>query len=296
MKTKFTALVFALCLLTSFVPAIADSHLPKSATFDSNGVEIHYTVQGEGEPLILIHGFTATKELQWGSMIAELAKDYRVVAFDNRGHGKSGKPHGKENYGDEMVLDVIRLMDHLGIEKAHVAGYSLGGFLTMKLIAEYPERLLSAAPSGAGWQSPETQVPGRDLLAESLESGNGFGPLFRALTPAGNPPPSDEQIAAINAALSAQNDVVALAAVIRGMDEWMVTEDQLRKNEVPTLSLIGEIDPLKDGVDAMTGKMKNHEVVVIEGADHMNAFMNPKFVKALKAHLTANSALVAAGN
>ncbi len=80
-----------------------------------------------------------------------LSRRYRVIALDNRGHGKSDKPYDPAQYGLELVDDVVRLMDHLGIAKAHVVGYSLGGFITLKLALRHPERLLSAAPCGAGW-------------------------------------------------------------------------------------------------------------------------------------------------
>src|SRR5881397_2402529 len=102
-------------------PALAQDQF-----FDSNGVKIRYTVEGQGEPVLLIHGFTADIEKQWGQpgVLKALAKDHRVIALDNRGHGKSGKPHDAKMYGKEMVEDAVRLLDHLKIAKAHVVGYS----------------------------------------------------------------------------------------------------------------------------------------------------------------------------
>src|SRR5437868_8532253 len=83
--------------------------------FDSKGVKIRYTDQGKGEPVLLIHGFGANAEVQWAlpGILKDLAKDYRVIAYDNRGHGKSGKPHDPKKYGMEMVEDAVRLLDHL---------------------------------------------------------------------------------------------------------------------------------------------------------------------------------------
>ncbi len=115
-----------------------------------------------------------------------------------------------------MAEDVVRLLDHLGIEKAHIVGYSLGGFTTLKLVTMHPERFLSATLGGAGWRPPG-EDGGISGLAESLESGNGIAPLMIALTPAGQPPPSPEQIKMVNQMLMATNDPLALAAVIRGM-------------------------------------------------------------------------------
>src|SRR5262245_29583001 len=113
-------LVVLLCLIPADLRA-------EDRFFESNGVRIRYTVQGKGEPVLLIHGFTANVERQWGlpGIIKRLAKDYQVSALDNRGHGKSGKPHDPKRYGAEMAEDAIRLLDHLKIKKAHVVGYSM---------------------------------------------------------------------------------------------------------------------------------------------------------------------------
>ena len=118
--------------------------------FESDGVRLHYTDEGAGEPVILIHGFATNADLNWRvpGITQALAEDYRAIALDVRGHGLSDKPHGVDQYGTKMVNDVIRLMDHLEIEKAHVVGYSMGGFITLKLITMYPDRIISAAPCG----------------------------------------------------------------------------------------------------------------------------------------------------
>src|SRR5262245_47248426 len=93
--------------------------------FDSNGVKIHFVVEGSGDPVLLIHGFTIDLERQWRApgVIAALAKDHQVIAFDNRGHGKSDKPHEPKQYGLEMIEDAARLLDHLQIKRAYVVGY-----------------------------------------------------------------------------------------------------------------------------------------------------------------------------
>src|SRR5438552_1973382 len=103
--------------------------------FDSKGVRIHYVIEGQGEPVLLVHGFAANIQLQWGlpGVLKTLAKDYQVIAIDCRGHGGSGKPHDPAMYGIEVVEDLVRLLDHLDIRRAHVVGYSLGAFITLKL-------------------------------------------------------------------------------------------------------------------------------------------------------------------
>ncbi len=148
---------FALTLVCSLLVLPGGLHA-EEATFDSNGVKIRYLVEGEGEPVLLIHGFVVNKELQWGlpGTIKALAKDHRVIALDNRGHGKSGKPTDPKKYGMEMVEDAVRLLDHLKIKKAHVVGYSMGAVITAKLMVTHPDRLLSATLGGA---VPSAQAP-----------------------------------------------------------------------------------------------------------------------------------------
>lgn len=264
----------------------------EEGSFNSNGVRIHYTVEGEGEPVLLIHGFAVNQELQWRlpGIVKELAKNHRVIAYDNRGHGKSGKPTDPKKYGIEMVEDAVRLLDHLKIRKAHVVGYSMGAIITGKLLASHPDRLLSATLGGAGVVRKGTEIPRfMDDLAKSLEEGKGMGPLLVALTPQGKPKPSDEEINRISRMLVRGNGK-ALAAVIRGFKEFAVTDEQLKANKVPTLALIGELDPIKKSVDESKDRMAHLEVVVIPRGDHITAFTSPEFLKALTKFLDEHKA------
>jgi len=256
--------------------------------FDAEGVRVYFTDEGQGDPVVLIHGFSASGETNWrgpGIIQGLLEAGFRVITVDNRGHGKSDKPHEVDKYGVEMVKDVVRLLDHLGLRKAHVAGYSMGGFITNKLREMYPDRLATAMLGGAGWSRPGQEMPLVKELAESLENGQGFGPLLRALTPEGAEPPSEEQIQQANQRLAAANDVKALAAVMRAMPTLAVPEDNIRANQVPTLAIIGGADPLKPGVDALDPIMRRLEIFVIPQADHMTAFTNQMFVGAYKQFL-----------
>ena len=258
--------------------------------FDSKGVKIAYTVQGQGEPVVLIHGFSVNTQLQWAlpGITKALAKDYQVIALDCRGHGRSGKPHDPKMYGTEMVEDVVRLLDHLKIKKAHVVGYSMGGFITLKLLATHPDRLLTATTGGAGWPK-KVDTDFLDELADALEQGKGMGLLLRRLTPKGRPEPSEKEINRVNQLMAAFNDPKALAAAMRGMKSLTIAEEALKSNTVPTLALIGAIDPLKAGVDEMKGRLPNLQIVVLDRADHLNAFAMPEFTKSLKQFLGQHS-------
>ncbi len=245
-------------------------------SFDSDTVEIRYITAGQGQSLLLIHGFSANADANWvlPGVMASLAKNFSVIAMDVRGHGKSGKPHLPRAYGVQTAQDVINLMDHLEIEKAHVVGYSMGGFIALKLLTLAPDRLLSVVTGGAGWMQPDEDPSLRESLAQSLESGGGMTPLLAALMPEGQSVTPDA-LAAMNTMVMANNDPLALAAVSRGLGELAVTRSALEANQVPVLAVVGARDPLKAGVDAMSGVLNNLRVEVIEGADHISLLLNP---------------------
>ena len=255
--------------------------------FDSDGVKIHYIVEGKGEPVVLIHGFAGSIQQTWGApgVVKALSESYQVIALDNRGHGQSDKPHGDAAYGLKMNDDVIRLMDHLKIRKAHIVGYSMGGLMTNRLLMDHPERFLTATLGGAGWMKTSDDPAAMDVLATSLEQGRGIAPLIVLLNPKGQPAPTEQAIEATNKMFMATNDSLALAGVTRGMTRFAVPEDTLRRNAIPVLSLIGEVDPAKDGVDLLDGVLANLKIVVIPKATHLSAFSNPTFVTSLKAFL-----------
>ncbi len=252
-----------------------------------DGVRIHYSEQGKGEPVILVHGFAVNSDLNWRwvGVSHALARHYRVISFDNRGHGLSGKPHDPARYGMEMVEDVVRLMDYLKIPRAHVVGYSLGGYITLKLMTMHPDRLISAAPCAAGWERREGENMRRlGEMADGLEHGEGFKPILRALDPKEDPF-ADLRVLTVDACLRYINDTQAMAAAVRSISALEVTEAQLRANRIPALTIVGSDDPLKKGVDALTVTLTNHRMVVLKGANHHSAIKRPRFSKELKKFL-----------
>jgi pimeloyl-ACP methyl ester carboxylesterase len=252
--------------------------------FDSKGVKIHYVIHGKGEPVVLIHGFAIdiTKQWDFPGVTMALAKNFQVIALDNRGHGKSDKPHEAKQYGLEMVEDVVRLLDHLKIQKAHVVGYSMGGAIALKLATTHPERLLSVTLGGMGLLEPTKEPVIRDL-ANSLENGKGMIPLLIWLSePRGKP--TEEQVKTLNSFLMFQNDAAALAAVVRGsMNKNLeISEDRLKQVAVPMLAIIGDADPFKRHVDELKKRVPGLQVVVVQKGDHFSTIMSPLFTKSIK--------------
>jgi pimeloyl-ACP methyl ester carboxylesterase len=290
---RHTAAIVRRCvllLIISFAFSISFLHA-EDFFFDSAGVKIHYTVEGMGEPVLLIPGFGGDIHLN-RTVIGELSNTFQVIALDNRGHGQSDKPHDPNSYGMNLVEDPIRLLDHLKIQKAHVEGYSMGGAIVMAMLAFHPERLRTAVIGGAGWIPPEQGMAMRAILqnlAVSLEQGKGMTSLLAlAVTPDGGQSPASEEIEKLNKWFLSRNDPLALAAVLRNFVP-APTEAQIRANKIPVLALIGEFDPNKFGVDPLNGLMPNLKIVVIPKANHGTAPGDPEFMKNFKVFLREHS-------
>ncbi|MFO0943123.1 MAG: alpha/beta hydrolase [Pirellulales bacterium] len=265
---------------------------PQAATFDSAGVPIRYEISGSGEPVVLIHGFLVNGQANWsmGDIINKLNKSFQVIVIDVRGHGRSGKPHDVEEYGFKLVEDVDRLLDHLKIDKAHIAGYSMGGLITMKMAMERPQRILSASVCAAGWLRPDQEEAPEfiEAVASSLENGNGPLPLLERLNPSPDAA-TQARIKATNAFLKSANDTKALAAAIRSFPKLAVTEQQIVDCKVPVQVLIGTADPAPTSIEQLKSVApSNFKIVEIKNADHMSTIAAPLFSKNLLEFIEQN--------
>jgi pimeloyl-ACP methyl ester carboxylesterase len=250
-------------------------HEKRGDFFDSNGVRIHYAVEGKGEPVILIHGLGANGDINWRrpGTVRLLAQDFQVITFDCRGHGLSDRPEGPDKYGIEMVEDVVRLMDHLKIDKAHIAGYSMGGFILLKLMMTHPERVRSAAICGAGWRSPADRSPLPDP----------FGPLE---TGAGRPRPIRE---ALRDSTKSFHGWIAkrfghretMSAIMIGFSQLLVGEKDLESNKIPAICLVGKNDGLKPLAEDLEKHMPNTKLITLENVNHLTTPFSPEFRKEL---------------
>ena len=237
---------------------LAASLEPTHGTFAaSDGVKIHYLEAGQGSPVVLIHGYTGTAEGNWFSNgVAEaLAKNHRVVAIDCRGHGKSEKPTDPAKYGPQMARDVLELMDHLKIDKAHVHGYSMGGFLVTQLLTMKPERFITASYGGSGVPEVEDK--------------------YKSEVPQDEPGP-DPQEAEASGKLrtNPDRDDAALAAVRQY--PWKDGERgmiDLAKIKIPVLAINGQFDGPNAKTHRMRRELANLTAVVLPGKSHLTAIM-----------------------
>jgi pimeloyl-ACP methyl ester carboxylesterase len=229
--------------------------------FHNGAVEIAYLDEGEGEPILLVHGFASSKNVNWvyPTWVSELRKGgRRVIALDNRGHGDSEKLYDPAQYAIPMMAgDVVALMDHLGIPSADVMGYSLGARMTAWLGSNQPERLRSAILGGIGIAMIDGGGPGEHvavaLEAPSLDDvTDPVGRTFRAF------------------ADQTRSDRKALAACLRG-SRGLMTREQARSISVPVLIAVGTADEVAGSAEELGRIIPGSEVLAIPNRDHMRA-------------------------
>jgi len=230
-------------------------------SFQHGDVEIAYLDEGEGEPIVLVHGFASSKNVNWvyPTWVSELRKGgRRVIALDNRGHGESAKLYDPARYSIPIMAgDVVALMDHLDIPSADMMGYSMGGRMTAWLGLNAPERLRSAILGGIGIGMIEGGGPGENV-AQALEAPSlddvtdPVGRTFRAF------------------ADQTRSDRLALAACLRGSRELMTTEEASHI-KVPVLIAVGTTDEVAGSAHALGDVIPGSEVLDIPGRDHMRA-------------------------
>jgi len=254
MKAVALGLIAVLCLAGR--GWAADEVKIQSGSFDSDGVKIAYIEAGTGDPVVLVHGLYSSARMNWvlPGEFQMLAQHYHVIAPDLRGHGNSDKPTDESAYGQPMVEDVARLMDHLNIPKAQIVGYSLGGIIVMKFMVDHPRRVSAAALGGMGW----------------LRDGSFEQRIFEGMGNAnasGTPP-----------------------ACVHGIAKLAITEEQLKGIQVPVEILVGDRDPCKRMyVDPLEPVRPDWPVVVIDGAGHISCIVKDQFKSELVKWIDKNA-------
>lgn len=229
-------------------------------TFDSEGTPIGYEIRGEGAPIVLIHGFASSRGRNWRDprwYDTLTGANRRVLALDCRGHGDSGKPHDPAAYSaEQMTGDVVRLLDHAGVERADVMGYSMGGHLATALLIAHPRRFTAAILAGVG-----DGMLGEKRYAESVARG------LEAPEAAAIRDPGARAFRTF--AEQGGNDLLALAACMRGFRPDFRAED-LAKIAAPVLVVAGENDTMVGDPRRLAELIPGAEVLIVPGRDHLN--------------------------
>lgn len=239
--------------------------------FSSDGVEIAFLDEGEGDPVLLIHGFASNVATNWvdtGWVHILVAAGYRVIAFDNRGHGHSQKLYGLEDYGAPLMAeDARRLLDHLGIEQVHVIGYSMGARIAAFLAIAHPERVRSIVFAGLGINMVRG-VAGTGPVAQALEA-----PSIDDVTH-----PAARTFRAF--AEQTRSDLKALAACIRS-SRARISAEALGALTCPVLIVVGEKDVIGGSPAELAAIIPGARAVELPARDHMKTVGDKGFKQAV---------------
>lgn len=248
-------------------------------TFQSDGVEIAFLDEGQGNPVLLIHGFASNVATNWvdpGWVKFLIDAGYRVIAFDNRGHGRSAKLYATDDYGAPLMAEDARhLLDHLDIARADVIGYSMGARIAAFLALAHPQRVRSLVFGGLGFNMVRGMA--------------GTGPVARALEAASIDEVANPTARTFRAfAEQTQSDLKALAACIRSSRAPITAEDVARI-ACPVLVAVGEKDVIGGSPAALAELIPGARAFTIPGREHMKAVGDRAFKAAVLEFLAARA-------
>jgi len=230
-------------------------------TFRNGDVEIAYLDEGEGEPIVLVHGFASTKEANWvnpGWISALTRAGRRAIALDNRGHGASTKLYDPAAYHSAVMAEDVRaLMDELSIARADVMGYSMGARIGVFLALNHPQRVRSLILGGLGINLVEgvglPEIVARGFEAASLDDvSDPTAYTFRSF------------------AEQTRSDLKALAACIRG-NRQVLSREQVAKIAARVLVAVGTNDIVAGSGEALAALIPGARALSIPDRDHMLA-------------------------
>lgn len=236
-----------------------------------DGAHIAYSVRGEGQPVLLIHGFASSREQNWKSTgwIDRLSQhSFRVVSFDCRGHGHSDKPHKPASYGHHMVDDILAVMDASGLKDAYVMGYSMGAMLTIRFLMLHPDRVRRAVAGGVGDNYFGEQQSWREKVANAM------------LTEDPSLIVDDEARKFRIFGGQKGKDRLALAACMKA-PRHKYTPVELKTSQRPVLVVTGETDTLAGSPFALANAFADGRALVLPNKDHMTAVGDPGYKRAV---------------
>ena len=245
-------------------------------TLTANGVEIAYTEEGDGEPLIFLHGLGISRA-DWQYQIEFFREKYCVLAPDFRGHGESEKPDCHYNI-PQHASDILAFMDALHINSAHVVGLSMGGMVAFQLAVDAPERLRTMTIVNSGPARPNDTFAAKRMLWIRLLTIHLLGMKFFAKKVAENMFVSDDVEAEIESLVAqiASNPKRIYLRNLKSLWGWGVLP-QLSQIEIPTLMLTGDQDysPIS-AKQAVVNAMQNAKLVVVKGSGHGTPIEKPE--------------------
>jgi pimeloyl-ACP methyl ester carboxylesterase len=218
---------------------------------DVNGLHLYYEEHGEGPPLVLLHGGLMTIDLNFAILLPALARRHRVIAVELQGHGHTADIDRPPTFAG-FAADVVALLDHLGIERADVVGFSLGGLTGYELVISHPDRVRRAVLASADHRNDR---PG-ELDPALLPTQDDFQAMRDAYLATAPEPGAFDTMAEKTSGL------------VQAFTGW--TDDQLRGVDLPVLILVGDTDfiHVENAAEAMRLLPKG-QLAVLPGTTHM---------------------------
>lgn len=229
---------------------------------DVNGLHMYYEIHGdEGTPLVLLHGGVMTIDLSFAGLIPTLAEQHRVIAVEFQAHGRTADIDRDMTYAN-LAGDVVALLDHLGIDRAHVLGHSTGGGTALEIAVSQPERLLSVVPISASVRPdgahPDLADPSTYATSTRMPTADDFAAMTEAYQRLS---PHPDQFDALP---------MRTMGTVEGWTGW--TDEQLDAITAPTLIVIGDHDftTTTHGV-VMQDLIPGSQLAILPGTTHMQA-------------------------
>jgi len=244
-------------------------------------IELAYTIEGEGTPIVLIHGHPFDHTM-WAPQLAAFSGRYKVIAPDLRGYGKSPLPDAAMTIFDDYATDVLGLMDTLGVDSFHLGGLSMGGQIIMEIFRQAPQRVKSLifADTFAGLDTPEAKEA-RNNAATKLENEGMVGyadeVISKMIAPAHvkSQPEVAEHVLKMMKATLPLGAATAMRARSERIDYLNIVLPEI---DVPTLVIVGREDEFTPVAKAeeLQSHLQNCKLVIIDDSGHMPNLEQPE--------------------
>ncbi|KTD60140.1 lipolytic enzyme [Legionella sainthelensi] len=269
MKRCYIILLLCLCFFNTTLLA-STMKLSNADQF------ISYTEVGQGKPLLLIHAFPTDQRL-WQPQLEGLKKHFHVITLDLWGFGQSSGGDGRAISMSEYADEVKQLLDYLNIDKAIIAGESMGGYIALAFLQKYTNKTAGLVLSNTQTlaDSEEMKATREATALDVLE--NGIDSLIKGFMAKSLSPNASEEIKAYLYHILTQQKPTALASALRGMALRETTSHVLATTTVPVLIITGEFDKIISPQQsvAMHALSKNSQLVILADAGHLSSFEQP---------------------
>lgn len=277
------ALVTTSCSRAALPPEPVASRLAEAADREliAGDARIRYRAAGSGRPIVLIHGYS--RSLNDWFALADSFPGSRVIALDLRGFGRSSTFPDPARYGAAMADDVIRLLDHLDIGKAHLIGHSMGALVAANVVARHPKRVASASLVAGPFHPDSAAFAGATTRwVADLERGAGMRDFLLWLFP-GMP---DTVAVGMSRATMAENDSSALVATMRSLGALVIPPERLAASKVPVFIAVGSNDPLAPLSRSLARVWTRATFVEVPRVNHSQIITRPETLRGIRALLS----------